>query len=352
LSIRTAKAPTGKTSPTLSGFLTKGSKSTAETSNAPAPKGSIADVVAGLELDQEPVKSTPDDNSFAPFLDPALIHFADILDDLERVRIANMNRRRILTLHEPDSDGIIRGFALPEDHPSIVRLDLILESLKDAEEASIKALQEAMKKHPLGPWVKAQRGIGEKQAARLLAAIGDPYIRPSYVLLDKDENETVVPAAPRTVSALWAYCGLHVVASDPDQSAIEPQESFIGVAPRRKKGEKVNWSTKARMRTWNVADSIKKQLVKPCTGVTEESLAVHVEDCKCSRYRRVYDVGRAKYRGGVHLASCLRCGPRGKPAQPGSPLSGAHQDARALRIVMKEILKDLWIESKRLHEKD
>jgi hypothetical protein len=67
-------------------------------------------------------------------------------------------------------------------------------------------------------------------------------------------------------------------------------------------------------------------------------------------YREVYDVARAKYLDAVHAAPCKRCGPAGKPAQPGSPISAGHQHARALRIVAKEVLKDLWREAKRLHE--
>lgn len=45
-----------------------------------------------------------------------------------------------------------------------------------------------------------------------------------------------------------------------------------------------------------------------------------------------------------------RCLTSGKPAQPGSPLSKAHIHARGLRAISKAVLKDLWVEAKRLHE--
>lgn len=67
-------------------------------------------------------------------------------------------------------------------------------------------------------------------------------------------------------------------------------------------------------------------------------------------YRAVYEQARLKYADVVHGAPCVRCGPAGKPAPAGSPLSLGHQHARGLRIVAKAILKDLWKESKRIHE--
>lgn len=69
-----------------------------------------------------------------------------------------------------------------------------------------------------------------------------------------------------------------------------------------------------------------------------------------SPYRKVYEEGRERYAEAVHAVECNRCGPKGKPAQPGSPLSAGHQHARAMRLVMKEILRCLWLEAKRIHE--
>jgi len=63
----------------------------------------------------------------------------------------------------------------------------------------------------------------------------------------------------------------------------------------------------------------------------------------------VYDTTRAKYADVIHNASCVRCGPAGKPALVGSPLSDGHKHARALRAIAKEVLRDLWIEARRLH---
>lgn len=228
---------------------------------------------------------------------------ADILNDLEQVRIANTNRYRILTTTTPDDDGQQRGHGLTTDHPEIAKLAAIIEALKTAETDAVKNLERAMKRHPLGPFVAATPGLGLKQTARLLAAIGDPYWNDLH---DR----------PRTVSELWAYCGMHVTA---------------GTAPRRQRGKKSNWSEDARKRLYVIAAAIPK--------------------FKTSPYEPVYRGARAKYEAAMHPAPCVRCGPAGKPAPEGTPLFPGHQHARAIRIVGKEILKDLWCTSRDIHEK-
>lgn len=268
----------------------------------------------GAQAGQRAVASLDSSPNPAPLrlADPLLALSADVLDDLESVRIANENRLRQLTRDVADSDGIDRGFGLPLDHPDVARLAALVGDLAKAEHAAALQLQRQMRKHPLGPWVKAARGVGEKQGARLLAAVGDPYIN---TLHDR----------PRTVSELWAYCGYHVL------PAGDARRSLAGVAATRARGQRANWSATSKMRAHLVAVSCMKT-----TGP----------------YRDIYEVGRAKYDGALHQAECRRCGPTGKPAQLGSPLSAGHQHMRALRLVAKELLKDLWREAKRLHELD
>lgn len=250
--------------------------------------------------------------TYVPTLDaPYLSLSADILDDLEKVRIANENRLRQLTRSVEDVDDEVRGFGLTEDSPEVAHVTKLVETLVATEHDAETNLKRELRGHPLGAWVKGARGVGEKQAARLLAAIGDPYIRPPMENSDGD----LEPARPRTVSELWAYCGYHVM---PD-----------GSAAARRRGEHANWSATAKMRVYLIAVSIVK------AG---------------GPYREVYDRARVKYDGAVHDRECKRCGPSGKPAQPGSELSAGHQHNRALRLVSKEILKDLWIEAKRIHE--
>jgi hypothetical protein len=230
--------------------------------------------------------------------DPLLSLAADIVDDLEKVRVANENRLRQLTRSEGDKDGQNRGWGLDLDHPDVARLAGLVDLLIAAEKQAIKNLEIHMKQHPLGPWVKLAKGVGEKQAARLLAAIGDPYW-----------NE--LKNRPRRVAELRSYCGY----GDAEKQV-------------RRKGVKANWSADAKKRAYLVATSIIK------AG---------------GPYREVYDQARAKYDGAVHTSECRRCGPAGKPALPGSPLSAGHQHARGLRAICKAVLKDLWFEARSLH---
>lgn len=236
-------------------------------------------------------------NGLGPILtDPTLAMCSDVVDDLEAVRIANANRLRQLT-----DDGEY-GHGLDERHPDVARLSAIVDSLAAAEHSAVLNLQRAMRKHPLGPWVKATQGVGEKQAARLLGAIRDPYWNDLH-------NRR------RSLRELWAFCGLHVLDD--------------GTAPARKRGQKANWHSEARKRVWLIAASCLKQLDSP--------------------YRKVYDETREKYADATHAVACHRCGPSGKPAPAGSPLSAGHQHARAMRAMCKEILRDLWREARRLH---
>jgi hypothetical protein len=250
--------------------------------------------------------------------DPFLALQADVVDDLERTRVANENRLRQLTRDAEDSDGETRGFGLTEDHPDVARLAGLVAGLADLEHQAVLGLQRAMRKHPLGSWVKSTPGVGEKQAARLLAAIGDPYWN---TLHDR----------PRTVSELWAYCGLHVLpvdqadhgdhgylvggskqGGDASHRTTDARARNAGVAARRRKGQRANWSTTAKTRAYLIAVSCIKQRQSP--------------------YRAEYDARR------THTAVTH------------ADWSDGHSHNDALRIASKALLRDLWREAKRLHE--
>ena len=250
--------------------------------------------------------------------------YADTLGDFETTRIAMSNRLRAL-----EAEGL-------GDSPEHARLRGVLEGLQALEHGVELELKRALRKHPLGPWIKATVGIGEKQGARLLAAIGDPAWNDLH---DR----------PRTLGELWAYCGYHTLPAGNhtggethSRGATSPAASIRGAgdqhladahgtgvprtAASRKRGEKINWNTDAKMRAFLVAESCMKQRSSP--------------------YRAVYDATRAKYDGALHDVPCRRCGPSGHPAEVGSPLSPGHQHARAIRAVAKEVLRDLWIQAR------
>jgi hypothetical protein len=263
----------------------------------------------------------------------------------ERVRIETENRLR--SLHQVY--GVPEGADLPE----IVRLRVSLDGIKALEHQAELDLKRAVRAHPLGPWVKRTQGIGEKQGARLIAAIGDPYWN---ALHDR----------PRTVSELWAYCGYHVLhpgqatfdaerraagvdpSSNPGQHHNVVHATLAGVAPLRTRGQRANWNADARMRAFLCAEAAVKAGVR-LTGTDSDGYDPANREA-ISDLGAIYLAGRAKYADAAHPADCRRCGPAGKPAAAGSPLSAAHQHARSLRLVSKEILRLLWIEAKAISE--
>lgn len=291
---------------------------------------------------------TPDDApelAIAPFHSPVLSVAAEFLNDLESLRIAAQNRYRSLISTDPDSDGVMRGMGLPFNHPSVRSIAELVERFGEMEKAAEKQLKREMGAHPLAPYIKSTPGLGEKSTARLLAAIGDPYWNSLH-------------QRPRLVSELWSFSGFGVneVTTDGPQGA--PLTG--GVAPSRQRGQRANWSPTAKMRTFLIAEVCMKGLRQPCERPDGLDWAIHVGRdglawndaggaCTCYPYRRLYDEARIKYFEAVHTIPCKRCGPSGKPAQPGSPLSAKHKQGRALRITCKRILRDLWAESRRLH---
>lgn len=247
-----------------------------------------------------PISMNPKGETLA---DPFLALAADIVDDLERTRIANENRLRMLTRSEPDEDGEMRGLGMDERDPNVARTAALVDMLVKAEHQAVLNLNKLLREHPLGPWIKAQKGVGEKTGARLLAVVGDPYVN-------------LQTGEVRTVSQLWAYCG-HGDPGRRKHKGMSQDDLFRLGNPTAKK------------RVWLIATSCLKAQ---------------------GPYADAYYTRKKATEEREHPTECVRCGPSGKPALPGSPWSDAHRHADALRIVGKEFLRDLWLEAKRLHE--
>lgn len=306
----TSEAPRGVA---VEGTTSDPGQVTRETPLLPARVGADSPSATGSHLMPEDAPS----RSGPILIDPTLLMAAQVVDDLERTRIANENRLRQMTRDVEDSDGNERGFGLDESHPDVARLAGIVTAIADLEHQAVLGLQRAMRRHPLGAWVKAQKGVGEKQAARLLAAVGDPYWNTLH-------------GRPRTVSELWAYCGLHTLPAghvrtdtqearadgdklrDPGHQSTDAHIHPTQVAARRRKGQRANWSTDAKMRAYLVAVSCMKAPGSP--------------------YRDVY-LARRERTSATH---------------PGWTPGHSHNDA--LRITAKAILRDLWVASRDLYE--
>ena len=188
-------------------------------------------------------------------VDLALMFYSALLDDIEDLRKRTASR----------------ALNLAAEGAPTTTYEQTVEQLNAMEHQAVLALQRAMRQHPYGPWVNGTVGIGEKQGARLIAAIGDPY----WNALEERPR--------RGPAELWAYCG-------------------YAPGQKRAKGVKSNWNADAKMRAFLCAESCIKQMHSP--------------------YRPVYDAAR--------LAWAER------------ETSELHKHNHALRLVAKEILKDLW----------
>jgi hypothetical protein len=296
------------------------------------PSGPVRPSPAGVKEITDPAKAAPRPAdpppasvSFAPAgVDTYVMisALAETVTELEHARIAGENRLRAAVREAEDKDGQVRPPLVqcpPEfeaDSKTLVA-DLVgtvgtvmkdgngkkpkswhilvwiqasaVWSLKNAEQAAIKALEQEMAKHPLGPWLSLQKGVGMKTAARLLGAIGNPAFRPEITR----EDGTVEPERRRGLYELYAYCG-H---GDPGR--------------RRKRGmtreeAQLLGSAEAKKRTWLIA-----------TGMLKAG------------NRDAYDKARVKY------------GNR-------EGWTAGHQHAAGLRIQGKTFLKAMWRECRRI----
>lgn len=210
--------------------------------------------------------------------------------DIQELRLATANRIRAM-------EAVGLGGSDELDAQAVM--------FDSMEHALDLALGRLVKHHPLYPWVQQAKGISPRTFALLFGITDDLY------RFD-------------TVAKLWAYLGLHVV---------------NGESPRRKKGQKSNWNTDGRTRAYLIAEAI----VKVGGG---------------GKYRAAYDRKKGKYltrerfgesgcpMGQVHrnkAGGVLQCVKQGEAGE-----TSAHLHAAAMRYAVKELLKDMWVEWRRV----
>jgi len=234
--------------------------------------------------------------------------------DTQKTRIAMTHRLRTVE----DKEGHLSAMA---------------DRLTKIEEDLAKGISFEVENHPIWQfWLKNVKGIGEILAGQLIHLITgqvhtpeckkvreayfskkSPRERRKYLLYLKKQGKYPEELPPQyyqcdcpwmeierfpTVSSLWKYAGLHVV---------------NGKAPKRVKGQKVEWNPKLKALCWKISDSFVKQRGSP--------------------YRKFYDDFKAEE----------------KRKHP--DLGGKHIDARARRKTVKLFLAhlyDKWHELKRL----
>lgn len=155
---------------------------------------------------------------------------------------------------------------------------------------------------PIYSWLKTIKGIGPLHSAKLIA----------YIDMDKTP----------TVSALWAYCGL-----TPDS--------------KKTKGKKANWNQQLKMYCFQISESFikSKSSYKKIYDKEKERQLMLMKDnhaiCdtqKCCVSSSNNNLGENQE---DNLKPLLFCSP---------PKSLMHCHMRAMRKMIKEFLKDYWIE--------
>jgi len=216
-------------------------------------------------------------------------HYARLLWDIQKLRIQVGNR-----IGAMERDGLPVEATAPH---------LETQKTLEAQERGIeRQLARLAKQHIMADWVEACPGLGYGGFARIVGVTGDFMLFPN-------------------VAKVWAYMGMHVI---------------NGHAPKREKGVKGNWSPQGRVVAHQIGDSI----VKLGRG----------------RYREMYDSKKAEYlarprlgdsgcpmMGQVHkdkTGKVLACV---KPGENGNETS-AHLHNAAMRVAVKELLKDMWVE--------
>lgn len=239
-----------------------------------------------------------------PIADPMLFTLAQTLQDYETLRIAEEHRLRIFSTPSdvPDEDGVCRGFGYAEDSDEVQVVKGLIDPLKDLEHRTVLSLQKRMRVNPIWLYFKDVKGVGEKTLARLMACIGDPYLRP----LDDGSYE------PRTVSQLWAYCGMHTM----------PNKDGEIIAAKRMKGVQANWNTEAKTRLFLLSQGLLRQGIRKDKDGNQFAV---------TPYGQLY-LDRRAHTAVTH-----------PEWNPGHGLNDA------LRIMGKELLKQLWRAAREIH---
>lgn len=213
-----------------------------------------------------------------------IAHQARLLWDIQKVRIAIQNRK----------DAIIRD-GLPEEW-TVMHKD-VSDVLKKQESAVDRQLAKIVREHFMADWIDACPGLAYGGFGRIIGVTGS---------LDTFPN----------VAKLWKFMGLHVEG---------------GTAPKKRRGVKTGWVPLGRVVAHQIGDSI----VKLGRG----------------KYREKYDERRAE------TVKRVRKSPSGCPMgqehrdKHGKVLqcvkeegTSAHLHNDALRVAVKELLKDMWVE--------
>lgn len=224
-----------------------------------------------------------------------------------------------------------------------------LEAMRDAEHQFKLGMVRSYRRvvpAPIIAWQKATFGIGEHLLARLLGAVGHPLIATPYHWEGEGKKRELVADPPfeRSLRQWWSYCG-YGDATRKKRKGMSAEEAFALGNPRAKmlthllaeaamkcRVEPIQ-ASEATTRTADPLASVSAQasLESQWTrgggnslGRARPSLASHPPSGPSKHLRLVYDAGRVKYADREDWTL-------------------GHQHNAALRLVAKQLLRELWV---------
>lgn len=231
-----------------------------------------------------------------------------------------------------------------------------LDRLKESEDAVQKLVVKEFRKHPLASYCKNVRGLGEHNAAVLLAMLdGDPYVAyPKYwVKTDTKNNETSNSSIADLHEFEEGHSGVDNHASDAlligdDREHVTPPKRVLQAGEPFVRTPIQLWAYcgigKPGRRTANITQEEALSFGKPLLKCRMRLIAECLIKANNPTYRAIYDSEKVKVSTRNHADKCPQC-----KAKAGDPWRKGHQHAHALRVVAKRFLLDLWLQAKAIH---
>lgn len=279
---------------------------------------------------------------------PAAAEFLDLRIWAESFHDAQENRKALVNRME--RGGV--DAALLEGHRSQ------LETSEHAFKlAMVRSYRLVVRTHmpAVEEWQKASFGIGEHLLARLLGHLGHPLVATPYVWQtdapdghncdpDRCGDRHLVALKPftRTVGQLWQYCGHGAPAKR--RKGMSQAEAFELGSPSCKM--LVHLLAEATIKCQPQPIDVAKPKMEAVGATSTPQPKLQAKPNRRSvggkyYYRAVYDQRKAATEG-RRFNGCTTC--------KGDTCSDGHRHADALRIVGKEILRDLWTHAQRMLE--
>ena len=217
--------------------------------------------------------------------------------DMQKLRIQSSNRNTTNTV------------VLDAKHGT--HLDEQAGTISSLERRELTNIRRMLRKHPLWPWLKEQKGCGPTMSGVIVSEI------------DIHRADTV--------SALWSYCGL----------AVDPR---TGKAVRMRRGEKAGYNPWLKSKLVKVLGDCLIRANSPWRKFYDDykhrKQNTMIDVCMLCNGEKVFKPKKAEGEESAQAKKCTNCDGTGGPAPWGQ--SDAHRHNAAIRYMVKMFLQEMW----------